>query len=311
MDLETNLPEPWIGSAVVTASSSGKIAVVGNFFTGADTMQTYNAFPVESLGTKWVAPLFFVRLNNGLSSVITLQNLSGGQIAAGGVTLNCVKDADTFPSGPNTISVSNPDPILNNASYSFNPVVNTAMFPDAHWGGSCRVDSGSASTVVFVQLRYVNVEYKGAAAYEAIKEGITDKRIVVPLIAKRLPNGFASAVTIQNMSFSSSATINLQYRPFFTEAECPVAICDRNADGIVNESDVINVGPLTIQAGGSIQRNHRIESGPGSETTLPNGWQGSLVVTSSDSPISGFVQLTNYISTTGDTFMAHNAITLP
>ena len=135
--------------------------------------------------------------------------------------------------------------------------------------------------------------------------------MVVPLIAKRLPNGFASVVTIQNMSFSSTATVNLRYMPFFIEGECPKAICDMNSDNVVDENDAIDVGPLVIPIGASIQRNHRIETGPGSETTLPNGWQGSLVVTSTGTPINGFIQLTNYINVSGDTFMAHNAITLP
>jgi hypothetical protein len=160
-------------------------------------------------------------------------------------------------------------------------------------------------------MRYVGVEFAGAAAYEAIEEGGTDTRMVVPLIAKRLPNGFASVVTIQNMNFSGTATVNLLYRPFFNEAECPVAICDQNDDDVVDEDDFINVGPIVIPAGGSIQRNHRMISGPGSETVLPDGWQGSLVITSTASPISGFIQLTNYLSTAGDTFMAHNAITIP
>ena len=184
------------------------------------------------------------------------------------------------------------------------------MFPDDHWGGSCRIDSGSYSTVVFVQMRYVS-DFVGAAAYEAIQEGSTDTRMVVPLIAKRLPNGFASVVTIQNMSFSSTATVNLRYMPFFVEAECPVAICDMNNDNVVDENDAIDVGPLVIPIGASIQRNHRIESGPGSESALPDGWQGSLLVTSTGTAINGFVQLTNYLIFLGDTYMAHKAITLP
>jgi hypothetical protein len=311
LDEESNLPVPWIGSAVVTASGSGEIAVVSNFFTGPDAMQTFNAFPAESLGTEWVAPLFFSRLNNGLSTVITVQNLSGGDIAAGGVTVECTKDAVTFPSGPSTISVSNPATISNNASYSFNPVVDTTMFPDSPWGGSCRLDSGSANTVVFVQMRYVGGAFSGAAAYEAIREGGTDRVMVVPLVAKRLPNGFASVVTIQNMSFTNIATVNLRYMPSFNGAECPTSVCDVTGDGVVNASDAIDVGPLTIPIGGSIQRNHRISSGAGAETALPDSWQGSLVVTSPDSPINGFIQLTNYINTAGDTFMAHDAFTRP
>jgi hypothetical protein len=58
-------------------------------------------------------------------------------------------------------------------------------------------------------------------------------------------------------------------------------------------------------------RNHRLSSGPNSEVALPDGWVGSLQIVSASQPINGFVQLTNYINTTGDTFMAHDVFTQP
>ncbi len=310
LDTETNLPAPWIGSAVVTGVS-GPITVVSNFFTGPDALQSFNGFPQESIGPKWVAPLFFSRLGNGLSTVVTVQNLSTSQIAAAGLSLSCTKDATTFPAGSATFTVTNPDAIGPNESYSFNPVTNSTMFPEAQWGGSCRIDAGSANVVAIVQMRYVGGSFAGAAAYEAIPEGTTDKAMIVPLVAKRLPNGFASVVTIQNMSTSADAHVTLTYTPSFIAAECPVDVCDKNGDGTVNAADAITVSGLTIPAGGSIQRNHRIAAGAGAETTLPDKWQGSLLVTSSDQPINGFIQLTNFINLTGDTFMAHNAFTQP
>ena len=309
LEEETNLPDNWIGSAVVTAGSSGKLSVVSNLFLGPDGLQTFNAFPVESAGTKWVAPLFFVRLANGLSTTLTVQNISGAPIAAAGVALDCTKDTTIFPDGPVTIAVSNPAEIPNNASYSFNPVTDSVMFPYSPWGGSCRIDSGSANTVVYLQMRFVGVAFAGVGAYEAIREGTTDRTMVVPLVAKRLSNGFASVVTIQNMNFTGSAIVNLHYVP--SSIECPVAICDRNSDGVVNASDAVDIGPFTILAGASLQRNHRLGGGPAAETALPDGWVGSLFVTSSDSPIHGMVQLTNYLVFTGDTLMAHNAFTIP
>lgn len=48
---------------------------------------------------------------------------------------------------------------------------------------------------------------------------------------------------------------------------------------------------------------------------IPDGWYGTLVVEPDDGqpgrPIVGFVQLTNYREPIGDTFMAHDAFTLP
>lgn len=303
-ELDANLPANWIGSAEVV-SVGGNVAVVSNFFTGADTMQTFNAFPQESLDTKWIAPLFFVRLANGLSTVITVQNLSGAPIAANGITLTCTKNPNN--PGPTTITASLPAELGNTASYSFNPVTNTTMFPDAGWGGSCRINSGSANVVAIVQMRYVNAPsgFTGAAAYEAIPEGGTDNTEIIPLVAKRLANGFASVAIIQNLDFVNSATVHLVYTP---AVECALSICDINDDGVLDDADKIIPADVVIPAGASIQRNHRLASGAEAETLLPDGWQGSLVVTS-DKAVAGFIQLTNISILTGDTFMAHNAFT--
>jgi hypothetical protein len=303
-ELDANLAAGWIGSAEVV-SVGGNVAVVSSFFTGPDTMQTFNAFPEESLGPKWIAPLFFERLANGLSTVVTVQNLSGGTIAAGGITLNCTKNPNN--PGPDMITASLPTALGNTASYSFNPVTDTTMFPDAGWGGSCRIDAGTANVVAIVQMRYVNApnNFAGAAAYEAIPEGGSDDTLIIPLVAKRLPNGFASVAIIQNLDFVNAATVHMVYTP---AVECALSICDINKDGKLDDLDVIVPDDAIIPAGGSIQRNHRLASGAESETLLPDGWQGSLVVTS-DHAVSGFVQLTNIASFTGDTFMAHTAFT--
>ena len=301
---ETNLPANWLGSAVVT-STGGNITVISNFFTGPDAMQTFNAFAIESLGPKWVVPLFFIRLSNGLSTVVTVQNLSGGTIAAGGITLQCTKNPNN--PGPTTLTVPIPASLSNTASYSFNPVTDSTLFPNAGWGGSCLVDAGSANVVAIVQMRYVNspTGFAGAAAYEAIPQGGTDNTEIIPLAAKRLANGFASVAIIQNMDFVNSAVVKLVYTP---AVECSLAICDLNDDGVLNDLDKVTINNVPIPAGGSIQRNHRLASGAEAETLLPDGWQGSLVV-SSNRAVTGFVQLTNISNTSGDTFMAHNALT--
>lgn len=314
-----NVPAEWLGSAVVQGRNSGKVAVVSNFFTGPDAMQSFNAFPAENIGSKWVAPLFFSRLPNGLSTVIAVQNLNGASIPAGAISLSCTKDTNSFgPSNP-TFTVTNPSAIADNASYSFNPVTDFTLFPFTNWGGSCTLDAGTAKVVAIVQMRYVGVANTGAAAYEAIPAtGTQGKKVVVPLVAKRLPNGFASVVTIQNMDLTpggQAASVTLTYTPFFNPAECPLAVCDRNHDGILNASDTITVGPVSIPAAASIQRNHRLPiaspSLPSAEDALPDGWQGSLVATSTTANINGFVQLTYYTPKLGDTFMAHDTFVLP
>lgn len=304
----SNVPNNWIGSAVVTALDGGEISVVSNFFTGPNAMQTFNAFPEESLGPRWIVPLFFSRLPNGLSTVVTVQNLSDGEIPRNAISLKCKRMEDFV--GNMQFTKTNPAAIGPSGSYSFNPVTELGMFPQAGWGGSCEVDAGAYNVVVLAQLRYVGAgSNQGSAAYEAIPATTVGKKFVVPLMAKQLANGFATVVAIQNMNFASEATVTLTYMPFFNEMECPKAICDRNKDGVVNESDKIVVSNVKIPAGGSIQRNLRVSDGPQAQTQIPRGWQGSLLVTSNQN-ISGFVQLTNYLYPNGDTFMAHSGFVI-
>jgi hypothetical protein len=102
--------------------------------------------------------------------------------------------------------------------------------------------------------------------------------------------GFATCATIQNVSNAYAAHVTLQY---YGSPECGSG----------------NVGPIafTIPAGCSLIRNHRLTGTDG----LPAGWCGYLLVTSSDEPIDGFMQLTNWNNPPGDTFMAHNAALHP
>jgi len=294
LDEETNLPTEWVGSAVVTAAGGSQIAVVSNFFTGPDAMQTFNGFPAENLATTWLVPIFTSRLANNLSTVVTVQNLSGGTIATGGIQLSCTKGEGS--PDPTTFTRSNPASIDNNKSYSFNPVIDMSM--PSLWYGSCRVTS-AANIVAIVQMRYV--PGTAAAAYEAIPATGSDRTVMVPLVAKRLANGFASVVNIQNISATNSASVTFTYIP------SP----DYIAGG--GSSSNIVVGPYVIPPGGGIQHNHRVP-GVGSGTSqhnLPDLWYGSLIVTSSDQPIKGIVQLTYINNPPGDWFMAHNAFTRP
>jgi hypothetical protein len=154
------------------------------------------------------------------------------------------------------------------------------------------VITASANVVAFVQMRFVATGE--AAAYEAIPDGGTDTKVIIPLVAKRLPNGFSTAVTIQNLS-SSTATVTLKYTP--------------------SSGSPITIPNVTIPANGSLIQNHRIEAGPGAVPQLPNGWVGTLTV-ESNTPVNAFVQLTFQRSINpnlprGDNFMAHNAFTQP
>jgi hypothetical protein len=311
---ETNLPAEWIGSAVVTASGSGKIAVIDNVFTGADILMTYNGFDESNVGPRWIIPNFFSRLTNGLSTTITVQNLSGSTIDSGGITLTC---RTTDGNSPDSFVVTNQTAVANNASTSFNPVDNTPApgFP-AGWTGTCDLTSAAETNlVVLVQMRFVGTSNgnQSADAYQAIRAGGTDRVLIVPLMAKFLANGFASVIGIRNLS-STPANVLLFYIPA-TNGNCSVSVCDRDHDGVVEAGDdTIIVTNKLIPGNQSIQRNLRLPVGveaggyPDAEDAVPNGWEGSLRV-ESDQPIDGYVQLTYYKNTSGDQWMTYRVFT--
>lgn len=286
LEEETKLPTNWIGSAEVRAAD-GKVAVVANFFMGAHGMQTFNAFPASRASTKWLVPLFTSRLGNGLSAPVTIQNVSGSEIPVGGACMTCKVDSTSPKLTPATFTVRNTEPIAPSMSYAWNPVIDMTL--PAEWLGSCRIET-SANTIAFVQLRFMGTDR--TSAYEAIDGNSTDKRLVIPLVAKRLPNGFATAVTIQNVSATASANVTLTYTPG-SESAAPTKLTFSK----------------TIPPGGSLIQNHRMGSSHPQGVALPDGWQGTLTVTS-DQPIAGFVQL-DFLGAPGDPYMAHVAFTKP
>jgi hypothetical protein len=281
---DSGVPAGFFGSAVVRAATGGEVTVVANVFSGPDTLQTYNAF--TSVGQAWVVPLFTSRLANSLSTPIAVQNLSGGQIPVGGIQVVCTKDAAS--PGQATINLSNTAAVTNNATYFFNPVTDQSI--PAGWFGSCRVTTTNYNTVAFVQMRVVNGAQAGA--YEAIKADGTKTKVVVPLYAKRLANGFASVVTIQNLSTTAAANVQLQYQG---AAGLP-ANCTANVQA-------------TIPPSGSLQQNHRVQSGDQSVPAIGDQCFGTIVVTSNQ-PIDGIVQLTDISGLPGDTFQVHNAFAI-
>jgi hypothetical protein len=277
------VPAGFFGSAVARAAS-GEITVVANVFSGPDTLQTYNAF--TAVGQEWLAPLFTSRLANTLSTPIAVQNLSGGAIPVGAIQVACTKDPAS--PGPDTVSLSNSAAVNNNATFFFNPVTDQSI--PAQWFGACRITTTGYNTVAFVQMRVVSGAQAGA--YEAIKADGTKKKVVVPLYAKRLANGFASVVTIQNLSKTAAANVTLQYQG--------AAGLPANCTGTVTAS---------IAPSGSLQQNHRIQSGPQSVPSIGEACFGTIVV-SSDQPIDGIVQLTDISGLGGDTFQVHNAFAI-
>ena len=285
--LDAAVPDSFIGSAEVRALSGGQVAVVSNFFTG-DAMQTFNAFPSTAPAQQWFAPLFTSRLPNSLSTPISIQNLSGGSIAAGGITVNCKKSDNSSP-----FTKTNAEAVPNKGSWAVNPVTDTTI--PADYTGSCIVTS-TGNVVAIVQMRFVATGE--AAAYEAFPGGSTNTKVIVPLVAKRLANGFATAVTFQNLDTANAANVTLTYTP------SPEYVTGGGSAAPITFAK-------TIPAGGNLIENHRTTA----IAELPDGWQGTLVV-DSDRALAGFAQLTFLSSinpglASGDKYMAHDAFTQP
>jgi hypothetical protein len=312
LDLENEVPElgeNWFGSAVVRSTTAGgEVAVVTNLFNGPNALQTFNGFTTFS--TKWGVPLLASRLANGLSTPLVIQNRSGQEIPINGITVTCTQGNGS--PGPATFQVRNGTAIPDKgAFFNFNPVtatdVNANGFPPA-WFGPCTVDTGSFNTALFIQMRVVGKEGEGnyrAGAYEGINMNGTNKKIVIPLYARRLANGFVSNVTIQNLSTTATANITLAY---------------------VGNSALTNPSPAqctvtynrTIPPNGAQLENHRVPNNvPNSTPDIPEKCYGTLTVTS-DQPIDAFVQLDQLDDLSpppagrqsGDRFMAHNAFGL-
>jgi hypothetical protein len=282
-ELATNIPDNWWGSGVV--NSNGSIVAVVNWYLGPDGLNSYEGVPTTTVASKWFVPLLYIRLPNTLSTSLSIQNVSGGDIPAGDITLFCRKDATS--GGSATLSYSNTTSFTNKNIYTFNTGT-ASIFPEANWYGSCTVTSATAKNiVVLIQDRYIGGGNTGA--YIGIPATSTDKTLYVPLVAKRLANNFATTATIINLNESADAHVTLTYTP--------------SGGG----TQIVRTG-VVIPAGSSIIRNFRMSTTESPEMT--DGWVGTLKVTSSDQPIQAFLQNT-FLTVEGDQLMEYVGFTKP
>lgn len=278
------LPVGWWGSAVVSTSSPGQLAVIVSWFLGPDGLNAYEGVSGDLAVSKWFIPLLYVRLPNTLSTSLSVQNISGGEIPAEDLTLSCKKDETS--GGSATLTVKNATAFPNRSVYTFN-TTNSSIFPESSWYGGCVLSSATEKNiVVLVQHRYVGGGDTGA--YVAVPGNSTDKTLYVPLVAKRLSNNFATTATIQNLNESMPATVDLIYTPLGGGSQ-------------IIRNDVV------IPAGGSIIRNFRLTGTESPE--MPNGWVGTLKVVS-DQPVQAFLSNT-FLTINGDQLQAYSGVTKP
>ena len=88
--------------------------------------------------------------------------------------------------------------------YSLNPVVDFSILGD--WFGSCTL-TAPGTGITFVQMRYVGRgNPANAAAYEAMPANAVARQVVLPLVQKRLADGSATTISVQNLSQTGDAT---------------------------------------------------------------------------------------------------------
>lgn len=279
---ETNLPASWFGSAQVNAADGGSIAVVGNQFTGNHGLLTYPGF-AEGY-TEWVVPLYLSRLANGFNSVIAVQNVSGGSIAAGDITVEFTPDPSL---GAASFSVSNPAAVPNNSSWVINPRSNPA-FPVGSFGAAKITASADVVAIVNQLVNEPPHLSDSALSYNAIRADLVGETVVAPLIMSRLPNGYSTVLTVANLT-DSAGTCNFMYE----------------GDAGYGSTDV-TVNGVTLPAGGSIVHNHRLVS-PGTHN-LPADWFGAVTVECTQ-PVGGVVNQLQSGVTMGDPDLSYNTFT--
>ncbi|MEA4812714.1 MAG: hypothetical protein VB108_09110 [Anaerolineaceae bacterium] len=280
LELQAELGENFWGSAKVsTSTANGTLAVMTNMFSGSDSLIAYNGFPQGN--TTWFIPYLYVRLGNSLTTSIILQNIGDTAIPVNDIQMSCVKD----PSSPGVnFTVPNDSDIPVNGAYGFNTLTDTARFSQEGWYGGCKLISASGKQFVTV-IQYRKTANKGMSAYEAVPGSLTSSQVTIPLIAKRLANGFATSVAIQNLG-STDAIVKLVYTP------------EGGGQQVVRTN-------IVIPAKGSIQRNFRLADTEGPE--IPDGWVGSLSITSDGSshPLAAFVGNWKFDESVGDTMQAY------
>jgi len=279
---ETNLPDAWYGSAKVSAASGGSIVVIGNQFTGDNGLLTYSGFAAGY--TEWVVPLYLSRLANGYNSVIVVQNVSGSQIAAGGISVAFTPDPSLTGAAGTPFTINLPSALADNATWIVNPRSNSA-FPVASYGAAKITASANVVAIVNQLVNEPPNSGDSALSYNAIPTNLTGTKVVVPLIMSRLANNYSTVLTIANLT-NTAGTCDFTYSP----------------DASVGGSDV-TVNSVTLPAGGSIVHNHRY-AGTHALSAL---WYGAASVVCTQ-PVAGVVnQLQSGGS--GDPDLSYNAFT--
>jgi len=222
--------------------------------------------------------------------------LSGDDLQVGTINLRCTPDSESAVA--TSINLTNTAIVADKASYEFNSLALSTTDAPAGWHGACEVTTttGDKDLAVAVFVRHVgNPNNGGGAGFNGIGEPLpveinNYKTIVLPYVNKRLANGIATVISVENIG-DADATVTLKYKA--------------SVEFTGNPQELV-INGVSIKKGESLVRNYRLATGDISEPGLPNGWFGSLTITS-DQPLQSFTFVTNYTSAIGDTYFGFNA----
>jgi len=185
-----NLPDSWIGSAVVTADQP--LAGVGNFYNAGTSVatsafQSYNAFGAGS--TKLYVPRI-VRHFYGYEGGLTIQNIG---TANTDVTVNFLFAGKTY-----THTVTALKPNASKVLYMGNPLTSLGT---ANGTGSAVVTSSGQPIVAIINED--NRTIGQGSTYNAVVDGEQTNFIVFSQVASRF-YGYSGGVQVQNLGVASA-----------------------------------------------------------------------------------------------------------
>ncbi len=272
---DPELQDGWLGAAIVNAS--GNVAVIVDVMSADGRIETYNGFTSGS--TKMYLPTLLINFGaNGWNTSFQVFNVGG---ASATVTMTYYTSGIATPAKVVTATLPSYQSINR-----YQPSVDSDL--GATWIGSVVIESTQPIVAVGTQSSGAAGK-RLASAYNGFARG--EKRAVLPTILRYFGgSNFITGFQIMNVG-SSDADVTVEY---FAPGN-PTPVLTVYYDGGSGSGHFPRILPYT-----SVNRYQ------GNDTTLGNGWQGSVRVTSNQPVVVLGSQ--NGLNRTGDAAGQYNGI---
>lgn len=268
---DTELPDGWLGTAVVEAT--GNVAVIADVMSADGRLETYNGF--TSGATKMYLPTLLIGFGaNQWNTSFQVFNVGS---ATAVVTMTYYTAGNPIPAKVITASLP-PYQSINR----YQPTVDSDL--GSPWIGSVVIES--TEPIVAVGSQSSGAPGKRLASiYNGASSGATEA--FLPTVLRYFGgSNFVTSFQIMNVG-STDASVTVEY---FVPGN-PTPVLTVKYDGLSNPK----IAPYT-----SVNRYQ------GNDTSLGNGWQGSVRVTS-DQPVV-VLGSQNGLNRTGDAAGQYNGI---